>query len=564
VTVATDVLPEWLALELSDVDAAARPVPEVPDWLLEAPSVLAEPEPVRWAVPGVWDDEQPTVGTLVRQVQDAVTALERVEPSTVPAARALAEAEALQDVQRRLRVLGLARDDDVRTRALYAAAGFGSHQAWRGTVAPDAPAGDPALARALPRSPDLHQAVLTGQVSLAGARTVSAALGRMRPYLDSRDGLIDGVDAEAVVTAVVGNVVDLVCRDRFGLQPDPAKAPAQAALLADLEAGVARIVASGGSQTARVEQALVLLAQHLHPSRLTVPLDELLLALVPSLLEEREKTAQQKRALSHKRNPDGTWDLRATLTPEAGEQLHTALAAEARRDPANPDDTHARARRRARAAQAAGGDAWADTEPAEPWEHNPDLLTSDGDQLVPRSPSVRLHDAFARLLTRYLSTGLGGRHGKVPVQVTVTVSERTLTGAPGAPPARGSTGQPLARSLLRRWWCDAHVTTLLLDRGYRPLGIVHSARTVTGTELTALRVQHDNRCAGLGCCPGQPDPLIPLVPHHVQRHADSGTTTLTDTVLACERLHQDLHLGKKTIRLRDGRLLNEAGWVTDP
>jgi hypothetical protein len=154
-------------------------------------------------------------------------------------------------------------------------------------------------------------------------------------------------------------------------------------------------------------------------------------------------------------------------------------------------------------------------------------------------------------------------HGKVPVQLTATVSERTLTGAPGAPPARGASGRPLARSLLQRWWCDAHVTTLLMSRGWKPLGVVHSARTITGTELKAATVQFDNRCAGDGCCPGIPDPLIPLVPHHVRMHAIFGQTSLDETILACPTLHQDLHLRKKTIRLRDGRLLSEQGWVED-
>ena len=123
------------------------------------------------------------------------------------------------------------------------------------------------------------------------------------------------------------------------------------------------------------------------------------------------------------------------------------------------------------------------------------------------------------------------------------------------------TGRPLARSLIRRWWCDGHVTTLLMSHGGTPLGVVHSARTITGTELKAARVQFANRCAGDGCCPGTPDPLIPLVPHHVIRHAVAGKTSLGENLLVCETLHHDLHTGKRTVRLRDGRLLNEHGFV---
>jgi hypothetical protein len=31
---------------------------------------------------------------------------------------------------------------------------------------------------------------------------------------------------------------------------------------------------------------------------------------------------------------------------------------------------------------------------------------------------------------------------------------------------------------------------------------------------------------------------------------------------ACEHCHHDLHDGHRTLRLRDGRLINEYGWLT--
>ena len=43
--------------------------------------------------------------------------------------------------------------------------------------------------------------------------------------------------------------------------------------------------------------------------------------------------------------------------------------------------------------------------------------------------------------------------------------------------------------------------------------------------------------------------------------ARSGTTSLDDTANLGEPCHTDVHVHKKTIRLKDGRRLNENGWV---
>jgi hypothetical protein len=82
--------------------------------------------------------------------------------------------------------------------------------------------------------------------------------------------------------------------------------------------------------------------------------------------------------------------------------------------------------------------------------------------------------------------------------------------------------------------------------------------------MTALLAQHDNRCPGIGCCPGDPDPLVPLVPHHVRLFSRYGETSLEETLAVCPVLHDDLHLGKRTVRLRDGRLITEDGYLTAP
>jgi hypothetical protein len=578
-------LEDWLLATLPELPPEPELLAEVPDWLREAPPTVDEPhrcacdqagcdvpdetdallpEPVRWAVPGMWGErepERPFVGALVSELQEGVRRLAEVEPTLLSPGQALGEAQALLALAQQLRVQQLARIDDVADRRLFAEAGFRSTASWMRTVAPDADTADRTLARRLPSLPCLRDALRTSRVSITAGRKVSTAMQKVRHYLDCPDGLVDGLPGEEVVAAIVGNVIDQVCRDRFGLSSDD---PSQAALLLELQEATTAISSSGGSQVARVEAAMVLLAQHMTPKSLTGALEDLVLAVVPSLLEDREKSAQDKRAFSLKPNPDGTWHAEGTLTPECGERLHSALAAEARRDPANPVDTALREQERDALAAAEGRDRFTHPDPVPDWERMALLEAGDADpHLVPRSPSKRLHDAFDRLLERYLSTGLGGVHGKVPVQMAVTIGARTVEGAPGAPPGHGASGRPLARSLLRRLWCDAHVTALLMSSGWKPLGVVHSARTITGTELKAVTVQFDNRCAGDGCCPGTPDPLTPLVPHHVKQHAVYSRTSIDETVLACPTLHHDLHSGKRTVRLRDGRLLSEEGWVPE-
>jgi hypothetical protein len=54
-----------------------------------------------------------------------------------------------------------------------------------------------------------------------------------------------------------------------------------------------------------------------------------------------------------------------------------------------------------------------------------------------------------------------------------------------------------------------------------------------------------------------------LIPHHPDPWVHCGTTSFFDTVMVCDRSHDDIHVGGRTIRLRDGRLLGPNGWIPE-
>ncbi|MGB8649706.1 MAG: DUF222 domain-containing protein [Mycobacteriales bacterium] len=251
--------------------------------------------------------------------------------------------------------------------------------------------------------------------------------------------------------------------------------------------------------------------------------------------------AGQQRGLSLTRKDNGTgWHLCGDLDLECGEQLWTALRAEGARDPRNPDDT-------------AAWSAWALG--AELADHPLD---------APRSKRARLHDALRRLVARYLEHGLGGTSGKVPVQVHVTLSEATVGDRAGALAPRGDSGRLLPRAMVRRWWCDSAVSAFVLSLGGKALRVVHAQRTLTPDERRALAVEGGGRCAGDGCCPDEPDALVVTRPHHVMGYAEDQLTSLDETLPVCDALHRDLHEGHRTVRLRDGRYVNEHGFTDGP
>jgi hypothetical protein len=237
---------------------------------------------------------------------------------------------------------------------------------------------------------------------------------------------------------------------------------------------------------------------------------------------------------------DGDLDL------ECGELLQAVLQAELAVDPDGPADEAGFEQLRA--------DGWQDGDPLDDG--------STGPSTGPRSLRQQRHDALKHALRRYLDAGITGLRDKVAPHLAVTVGMDLLEAQPGALPAvSASTASRLPASLVRRWACDSAVSRFVLSLGGRGLEVSHTERTLKPHERRAKKIETGGRCqvAGCGCGPG-----ARLVPHHPDAWARTGRTCLTDTVLVCERNHRDVHVGGKTLRLRDGRWLNEHGWTDGP
>lgn len=533
---------------LTDGDMTAPDV--IPEWRLVSPPLQepvcacsGEPESEpEWAVPGVtWNRSAAravTPSPAVVALQEAAARVAQVDPTRLSPEQALLDGEALLQVGQLLRVHEVRRLGDVRTRELYALAGHRSTSSWLRVQQPD---GDPALASLAGRLSAyrlLEESVLAGRCSLGAARKVALALTRCRPHVDQPDGLIDEQSGEQVVGAVVRHVVGLVAGCLLGFTETD---PAYAALVEATE----RIASCGSSQLDRLEAAFTLLAEQVPASLLASCLEDLVLAVLPSVLEDRGERGRDCAGLMLEQKRDGSgWRLEGDLDLECGERLFTALAAEVRRDDDAPADTAA-----AQQLRDAGLDPY---DPA---------AAEQSDRRWPRSRRRVLHDALGGLLDRYLSAGLGGTVHKHSVQVSVTVPAETLDNRPGALPATADSGTRIPRAMLRRWWCDSTITAYILGRTGQALRVVHGGRTLTALERRAALIEHRGWCAGDGCCRGGPSPGRDLRPHHVRRWADDGRTSLDETILICDVLHRDLHEGRRTVRLRDGRHISEQGWV---
>ncbi len=154
-----------------------------------------------------------------------------------------------------------------------------------------------------------------------------------------------------------------------------------------------------------------------------------------------------------------------------------------------------------------------------------------------RSTPVRRADAMVELFEKFLRTGdLPTSRGVAP-HIDLVVGLDTLKGISGAAYGALATGSAISPEAVRRLFCDAEVTPIVLDAKGKPLSVGRTSRNWTPAQWKAL-VARDGGCVHPGCtappwlCRG----------HHLKYWTEHfGPTDVENGALLCEKHHQGVH-----------------------
>ena len=252
---------------------------------------------------------------------------------------------------------------------------------------------------------------------------------------------------------------------------------------------------------------------------------------------EAEQARHFQRRFSLYEDDDGSWVVRARLTPEQGALL-------------------------ARALEVAGEQLWREERDV-PEDVSAETPSPSLDQPIPAAHAVRRADALARVVEGFLSpavdgegrgasTGTHGLSGGDRCCVHLHATAETLTAAgedaeaalevtPGRPDA------PVSAETARRLSCDAALVHWAEDANGSTLDIGRKSRTVPPALRRALR-RRDGGCRFPGCsCTRFVDA------HHVVHWADGGRTALDNLVLLCRVHHRKVHEEGFGVTMKDGQ-----------
>jgi hypothetical protein len=213
-----------------------------------------------------------------------------------------------------------------------------------------------------------------------------------------------------------------------------------------------------------------------------------------------EHALRERRGLHLSTTLNGITELAATLDPESGEVVRTAIHAF--------------------------------TDPP-----------VDGDR---RTPGQRRCDALRRVAEAALATlGTDEDPPRARPHVAYTVGHETLLdGRLGV--CDGEFSGPVGRETMRRILCDSVVSRVVTGPGSVILDAGRSRRVVSTAQRRALVVR-DQGCRYPGC--GRPPGWTRA--HHVRHWLDGGPTDLANLVLLCDFHHDHVHANRLVLALDD-------------
>ena len=544
----------------------ATPPPPDPDLWGDPPQAVAPDD--GWAWPGRPRREAPAQpDPAATALVAAVDLLLEQDPAVLDGAVALERARTMLAQGERLALATGTALLDVQARALHEREGARAVSTWLARQ-PGGDGGRLSRATRLAARPTVRRAVATGALGTASADLVCRALD-CAPS-STEPGQVEGVLTYAVpellgrwiagsATAGVDGTGDELARERAAVVQEA------------IEAG---LQATASAPADRLEPAFALLGQALSPGVLADQLQILLDALAPERLRDAEQQAYEDRGLKvwKKRGGPG-YRGSMDLTDEVGQALTAELAARAQQ----------RRQQQSRLQQAAeqglsgpefgtagpghptgtglGGSTGSSTRTGTGGSTGPgdDAGSASTVPARPISDTQLAHDLFAEMLTDL--TGVRGPGAPKPAALSIRAGLDAVEGRLGALPGSvllAGRPYPVSPEAVRRHGCGGFLSAVLLDALRQPVGASGTHRHATERERRVLEAVWGDYCAEAGCGATR------TVPHHVRPWWMTGQTKVDDLVPVCEATHHAVHDGHQTITLRDGRQINEYGWVQPP
>ncbi|MGZ0148511.1 DUF222 domain-containing protein [Kribbella sp. WER1] len=294
------------------------------------------------------------------------------------------------------------------------------------------------------------------------------------------------------------------------------------------------------------EEQLVGLAAHLSPNELRTAAKQLCNLLDSDGPEPDEQKAYQRESLTLT-NADNGVKFRGYLANENAELLRTVIHTGARphKTSDGEHDPRARDKRQADALTTAltvASNAWDTDTPGHGAKANI-TVTIDLDDLRAATANA---------------TGQTGQSAR-----TDRTDQTGGTGQPGGSGKSGGTGRmvygdDLSAATVRRLACDAGIIPLVLGSNSEPLDVGRRERLVT----RAMRHALNARDRGCVVCAAPP---VMCDAHHLTSWLDGGPTALTNLALLCRRHHVDLHAGRWTITITNGKAhVARPTWADPP